>query len=188
MLYVTCEEGCSKLTEDGWEDEAELTLMQEEADTSLVLHTQHASQDRYKSAIIYADDADVFILSLAMQGDLDVSIYQKFGSKNITSSTDVKKIRLGHNVCNSLIGIHAYNGCDTVSCFGGKDKLVTLKLVKRDPSNDIFRQLGRSWELDGDLFKNLEQFTCTMYKSKISQSAYIVTDLHSTLLCKEWRS
>ncbi len=48
-----------------------------------------------------------------------------------------------------MIGIHACTGCDTVSCFAGDGKLVALKLVKKDPSNDVFRQHGRSWELDG---------------------------------------
>ncbi len=65
----------------------------------------------------------------------------------------------------------------------GKGKLVVLKLVKKDPSNDVFRQLGRSWELDGDLFKNLEQFTCTKPKGKISQFANTVNELRYQLFC-----
>ncbi len=118
VLYVTCEEGYCKLTEDGWENVPELTSTQEEADTRLVLHTQHTSQDGYKSAIICAEDTNVFIRSLAMQGNMDISIYQKFGTKNHTRYADVKKIMgsLGHDVCNSLIGMQAYTGCDTVSC------------------------------------------------------------------------
>ena len=83
----------------------------------------------------------------------------------------------------SLICMHAYIGCDTVSCFAGKSKLVVLKLVKKDPSNDAFRQLGLSWDLDGDLFENLEQFTCTMYKGNISQSANTVKELRYQLFC-----
>ncbi len=124
VLYVTYEEGCYKLTEDRWEDVAELRSMQEQADICLVLHTQHASRDGYRSAIICADDIDIFILSLAMQGDMDISICQKFGTNNRTRYAEVKKIgrSLGHDVCNSLIGMHAYTGCDTVSCFAGKGK------------------------------------------------------------------
>ena len=63
---------------------ADLTSTKEEADTRLVLHTQHASQDGYKSAIICAEVTDVFILSLAVEGDMDISICQKFGTKNHT--------------------------------------------------------------------------------------------------------
>ncbi len=144
VLYVTYEEGCYKLTEDRWEDVAELRSMQEQADICLVLHTQHASRDGYRSAIICADDIDIFILSLAMQGDMDISICQKFGTNNRTRYAEVKKIgrSLGHDVCNSLIGMHAYTGCDTVSCFAGKGKLVTINLVKKNPSNNVFRQFG----------------------------------------------
>ena len=80
--------------------------------------------------------------------------------------------------------MHAYTGCDTVSCFADKGMLVALNLVKKDSSNNVFRQLGRSWELDGDLFKNLEQFTCMiMYKGKISQSANTVNGLRYQLSC-----
>ncbi len=43
--------------------------------------------------------------------------------------------------------------------------------------------LAQSWELDGDLFEQLEQFNCTMYKGKISQSANTVNELRYQFFC-----
>jgi len=71
---------------------------------------------------------------------MDISIYQKFGTKTRTRYADVNKIGIsqGQGVCDSLIGLHAFTGYDSVSCFAGKGKLIALQLLKKDPSNQTF--------------------------------------------------
>ncbi|KAG0712699.1 hypothetical protein GWK47_002042 [Chionoecetes opilio] len=50
---------------------------------------------------------------------------------------------LGGSVCDSLIGMHAFTGCDTVSAFAGRGKMTTLKQVKMDKTyQDAFHDLG----------------------------------------------
>ncbi|KAG0727937.1 hypothetical protein GWK47_033565 [Chionoecetes opilio] len=74
-----------------------------------------------------------------------LSTRTKFGTKTLTRYADVDKIRRsqGQGVCDSLIGLHAFTGCDSVSCFAGKGKLIALTLLKKDPSNQAFKQLGQ---------------------------------------------
>ena len=108
-----------------------------------------------------------------MHSTMDISIYQKFGTKTRTRYIDVDKIgrSQGQGVCDSLIGLHAFTGCDSVSCFAGKGKLIALKLLKKDPSNQAFKQLGQCWELNDEIFEKLEQFTCAMYAGSRSNKS-----------------
>ncbi|KAK3879872.1 hypothetical protein Pcinc_015598 [Petrolisthes cinctipes] len=173
VLYVTCEQSCFKLTEDKWEEVPELESTQEEADTCLLLHTLHAARDGYTAAIICSEDTDVFIISLAMHSTMNISIYHKFGTKNRTRYADVDKIGRSHGqgICDSLIGLHAYTGCDSVSSFTSKGKLTALKLLKEDPSNQAIKQLGQCWQVSDGIFEKLEQFTCAMYAGSSSNKS-----------------
>ena len=44
---------------------------------------------------------------------------------------DINKLRhgLGDGVCHSLIGMHAYAGCDTISAFAGRGKLGANEII-----------------------------------------------------------
>lgn len=169
-LCVTCEQSCFKLTENKWEEVPELESTQEEANTHLLLYTLHAARDGYKAAVICSEDTDVFIISLAMHSTMDISIYQKFGTKSRTRYADIDKIgrSQGQGVCDSLIGLQAFTGCDSISCFAGKGKLFALKLLKKDQSNQAFKQLGQCWEVSDEVFEKLQQFTCAMYAGSSS--------------------
>lgn len=192
-LYITCEQRCFMVTGDDWEEVPELESTQEEADTRLLLHAQHAAKQGYKAAIICSEDTDVFIISLAMHSTIDISIYQKFGTKNRTRYADVTRIgsSQGQSVCDSLIGLHTFTGCDSVSSFAGKGKLGALKLLKKNPADDVFKQLGQTWELSDDLFTKLEKFTCMIYGassckggcSNSSTSGHSVNELRYQLFC-----
>ena len=153
ILYVTCEQSFSRLTEDKWEEVAELQSTQEEADTRLLLYTQHVANNGYKAAIICSEDIDVLIISLGMQHKMNISIYQKFGTKTCTQYADINKIRRSHgqDICDSLIGLHAFTGCDSISRFASKGKLTTLQLLKKDPSIQAFKQSGQHWEFSNGL-------------------------------------
>ena len=64
-LYVTYGDRCYTITADRVKKEEELTSKQEEADTRLLLHVQHAANEqRYRSIIVSSEDTDVRILCL----------------------------------------------------------------------------------------------------------------------------
>ena len=74
---------------------------------------------------------------------------------------------LGQNVCASLLGLHVYTGCDSVSAFSGRGKLATLKLVKENVNfQEAFQQLGQDWTLSAALLTTLEMFTCRLYMAQ----------------------
>ncbi|KAG0716309.1 hypothetical protein GWK47_009996 [Chionoecetes opilio] len=165
-LYVTCEQLCFKITKEQWEEAPELKSSQEEADTRLLLHALHAAESGYKSVIITAEDTDVMVLCLGMCHKIPSHLFQKCGTKNRTRFLDITTLSrtLGGSVCDSLIRMHAFTGCDTVSAFAGRGKMTALKQVKMDKTyQDAFHELGRSWEVSPELFEKLQEITCHMY-------------------------
>lgn len=80
-LFVTCEEKCFKINADQVEEVEELFSSQEEADTRMMLHIQHASKF-FSNIICTADDTDVLILCVyASLSIKDANIYLKRGKK-----------------------------------------------------------------------------------------------------------
>ena len=165
QLYVASEEACLHITKDHWSEVAGLHSNQEEADTRIILHAAHAADEGYSAVIITADDTDVLVLCLAFSSVISCPLFQKRGTTNRVRYVDITKLRqtLGDGVCNALIGMHAYTGCDTVSAFAGRGKLAALKLIKSQHWQDVFHKLGQSWKLSTDLFRKLQAFTCKLY-------------------------
>ena len=100
-LYVTCGNQCYKITEEAVEEE-DLRSEQEEADTRLLLHVQHAANEkRYRSIIVLSEDTDVRILCLAISFSIDVPIFQRCVSQINARYVDIGKIAhaIGHDVC-----------------------------------------------------------------------------------------
>ena len=115
-LCVTLEETCFKMAADEWVEVAELQSTQEEA------------------VIVTSEDTDVMLLCLAFQKDIPCPIYQKCGTQNSTRFVAISKLAwsLGNSIRDSLIGLHAFIGCDTVSGFASRRKLSALKPMKSD--------------------------------------------------------
>ena len=107
------------MTADEWVEVAVLQSTQEEADTRLFLHALHAAITGSKAVIVTSEDTDVMLLCLAFQKDIPCHIYQKCGIQNSTRFVQISKLAwsLGDSICDSLIGLHACTGCDTVSAF-----------------------------------------------------------------------
>ena len=70
-------------------------------------------------------------------------------------------------MCASLLDLHSFTGCDTVSAFSGRGKLAALKLVMtNDHFRDAFIKLAADWQLTEEIFeilKVLEELTCRLY-------------------------
>ena len=90
----------------------------------------------------------------------------KCGTQNRTRFLDINKLvhSLGDSVCDTLVGMHAYTGYDTVSAFAGHGKMGALKLMKSEKTyQEAFSELGHSWNVSPDLFEKLQEIACHMY-------------------------
>ena len=131
-------------------------------------HCQHAS-NMYPSIIVSAEDTGVFILCLAFQGQMGADIFIKCGIATRTRLIDIRKVInvLEQKVCEALLGMHAFTGCDSVSAFSGRGKVKALKLLMDNENfQDTFWQIGESWSLSPDILLSLEEITFNLYVSR----------------------
>lgn len=89
----------------------ELSTDHEEADTRLLLHAKHASS-HCNHVIVYSPDTDVFILMLGHKSVINAALYFQTGVGNHRRILDVTKVHstLGSELCEALIGYHAFTG------------------------------------------------------------------------------
>ena len=71
------------------------------------------------------------------------------------------------NLCNALLGLHAFSGCDTVSAFKGKGKIKPMKLLLKSPSFcQVLAQLGEQWDVTDELISGMKKCVCAVYGGK----------------------
>ena len=144
-LFTTTEESCVEISADNFRPREDLTSTQEEADTRLLLHASHAARNGFKAIVISSEDTDVFVLCLAFKDFVPATMYLKCGTQTRTRFVSITNVfeRHGSRICKCLPGLHAFTGCDSVSAFSGKGKLMVLKLGTRHPAyQELFQQLG----------------------------------------------
>ena len=91
---------------------------------------------------------------------------------------------IGQNLCSSLLGMHAYTGCDTVSAFAGRGKIGALWIVKEQRYfQEMFDLLGVEWEFSDNLFQMLQNFTCRMYSSRPGTNS--INELRYRFFCSK---
>ncbi|XP_035674790.1 uncharacterized protein LOC118414705 [Branchiostoma floridae] len=184
VLYIACEEECHKISAKSAIPVRDLNSNQEEADTRIILHVAHAARSGYNTVIVSSEDTDVFLLCLAFKQSIPASIFVKCGTHSrikYVSITNAAQV-WGQDICSSLLGMHAFTGCDSVSAFAGRGKLGALRLVKENRDfQEMFKLVGMDWELSNELFKKLEEFTCHMYSSRPGTSD--VNELRYRLFC-----
>ena len=113
---MTCGEDCFQITDTDNREVPELKSSQEEADTRLLFHAQHAAHTGSAAIILVADDTDVFLLALAFFDQIAAPLFQKCGTSARTYYIDINKARnaCGSDVGNAILGLHAFTGCDYV--------------------------------------------------------------------------
>ena len=88
---------------------------------------------------------------------------------------------LGSRVCNALIILHTFTGCDSTSAFYGKGKRTAFSLLLGNESFiDAFGELGCSFLLSDNITKALERFVFCLYGQSNAQT---VNDAHYKLFC-----
>ena len=110
--------------------ETSLECVHEKANTRMLFHANHASS--FEKIIVSAPDTDVFIIALSKSRIINADLYMLTGTKNnrkIVNISDVKekwceeslpKTCTGAKFLDSLVGLHCFTGCDTVSAFAGR--------------------------------------------------------------------
>ena len=94
---------------------------------------KHASENGFKTVIVVSEDTDVFILCAAFAKKINASIFQKKGTKNRVQYININRVveTLGDSLAQTLIGFHAFTGCDSVIAFAGRGKSSHFKQLKK---------------------------------------------------------
>ena len=168
-MYVTCDENCVKLTGQNSSKCRELMSSQEEADTRLLLHASHAAQN-YDTLIIASEDTDVLVIALGVQQTIQCKLYLQRAMQNTIRFFHIEEIAssLGAEICSSLIGMHSFTGCDSVSAFAGRGKISSLKILMKDKNMQTAMQtIGKHWTMSPDLFTLLQEFVWKMNAARL---------------------
>ena len=107
----------------------------EEANTRMLLHMEDAVKQGYTKVSVRTVDTDVVVLAVTAAQRLNIDeLWVAFAtgrSFRFLAAHEIAKT-LGPNKCRALPFFHAFTGCDTVSCFGGRGKKTAWETWKSD--------------------------------------------------------
>ncbi|GFR79485.1 DNA damage-inducible protein DIN7 [Elysia marginata] len=146
-----------------------LSSSHEEADTLLILHSIYVDQainSTDTDIIIRSPDTDVFLVLIAFCQKYTHPIYFDTGMGNkrkmIHTQTLCEKIE--QDVLDSILGLHAFTGCDANSAFVKKGKSKPLNILKKNPEfAPVFKELASSVTVSDELHSKLEKIVCQLY-------------------------
>lgn len=142
-------------------------LPMEEVDNRILLHANHASQNGYKTTVIVSEAKNVMILCLGHCKTINCPLYEKCGTQNRTRYVNICNLAplLGHDLCDPLVGVHAFSGCDSVNAFAWRGKTRRSQTCNswNKTFQKSFKSLGTPWDVSGELNSNMESFVCRMY-------------------------
>lgn len=164
---ILVNKGVAFLLGDG-NDEAgeiyELRSNQEETDSRVVLYCKYASDNGYSYVRVKSPDSDIFWIHHARKFDITILFDTGHGNKKRLLNITALAHHYSEQMCEALLALHAFSGCDTVSSFKGIGKVKPLKLLLKSPLYcETLKKLGNEWEISEDLVHELEKFTCAMY-------------------------
>lgn len=144
----------------------DLISNQEEADTTVVLHTLEALRTTDGNVCIRSPSGDTDILVIAI-GIITERPRVLIDSGNGDQRRKIwfYSIDLNENLRKAIIGFHAFSGNDYISAFFRKGKQICWKKMLE---SDTFIELGDSWDLGDQLQVNIEKYVCYLYSSKKS--------------------
>jgi hypothetical protein len=114
---------------------------------------------------VRSDDTDLLILLLGHSTAFDISsdIFLIFGEGGNTHKVDIRGMAaaMGERLANTMIGFHAFTGCDTTSAFYGKGKVRPFEIMlKSERIRCAISQLGEEWNVPDQVTVDLEEFVC----------------------------
>ncbi|KAK3698753.1 hypothetical protein QZH41_004049 [Actinostola sp. cb2023] len=118
----------------------ELNADHEEADTRMLLHAEHASQDGQR-IVIQSPDTDVLLLCISHYDDIGCEeLWFRTGVKDRLRYIPAHKISLllGPRMCKVLPAFHAVTGCDSTSALSGIGKKKAWKMISKSKFRIVF--------------------------------------------------
>ena len=150
------------------ENEPIYTCDQHEADTKIFYHvSKMILDDAVTLIVIDAEDTDVVAIAAAVAHNLDVPLFLYRDGKLFDCNA-----MCSVEVCDIIIQLHVFTGCDSVSGFFGHGK----SSVYPKPSNieevkQLLASLGSSKEINNALVKSIEKFVIKfVYNDNKSES------------------
>ena len=141
----------------------------EEADTRIILHMEDAVKEGYTKVTIRTVDTGVVVLAVASaQRHKNTEVWVAFSTRKsfrFLAAHEMARV-LGPDRCITLPMFHAFTGCDTVSCFGGRGKRTAWDTWRAyEGVTTAFCSLATisdSESIEGSM-KSLERFVILMY-------------------------
>lgn len=173
-VIFACDNQCFVLsTADGETTDVrllqDLSSSHEEADTLLILHSIYADQamdSTNTDIIIRSPDTDVFLLLIAFCQKYTHPLYFDTGMGNKRKMIHIQTLcqKIEQDVQDSILGLHAFTGCDVNSAFVQKGKSKPLNILIKNPEfASVFKELGSSTTVSDELLAKLEKFVCQLY-------------------------
>ena len=146
----------------------DLKSNQEEADTKVILHAIHAIKNSSHKVVLRSPsgDTDIIILALALINEQHM-VYMDYWNGKRRKGFWLNNIILKENERKALIGFHSFTANDFVPAFFRKGKKRCWSILRKDEKFLVaFSELGRNWELTGEIVTALETYVCILYGSK----------------------
>ena len=102
-------------------DIPELKSNQEETDSRVVLYCNYAAQKGYQHVGVRSPDSDIFWILLYHARKTATTILFDTGhgsTKRLINITALSQ-HYSEGMCDGMLGLHAFTGCDSVRCFKG---------------------------------------------------------------------
>jgi len=141
----------------------------EEADTRMMLHVAHASQNGHSKIMIRTVDTDVVVLAVSVANTLpeQSELWLAFGTGKHFRYLAAHEITtlLGPEKASALPMFHALTGCDTVSAFVGHGKRTAWAIWKSLPelTNALLQLSCAPNDIHSEIMDNIQRFVILMY-------------------------
>ena len=173
-------------------------VIQSPGDADVDIVKAAVERSRFCTTTLVGEDTDLLILLLHYSRTDNEAIYfrsdaNKQSKEHKVYNINLLKEALGDDVCNELLFIHAYSGCDSTSrIFGIGKKSAFQKLVKSDPvmkscacafivqnkSQEDISELGKDLMVDlfgGKSKDTLSSLRCINFTKKVTIAKAFVT-------------
>lgn len=168
-MHVTSSDNCwSFVTQNGAVVRKlvpELKCSQEEADTGMLFHANHAAHNGFASVCLCSPDTDVAVIGISLASQVPAQLIFRTGTQQRRCYIDLSAIaeKQGEAAV-SLIGLHCFTGCDFCSAFSGKGKKKALLLLKDHCHCQAMAKLGQTFDaISPQMMSHLEAFVCSLY-------------------------
>ena len=136
----------------------------EEADTLMILHAIDVAEcDPFRKLIVSSPDKDVFLLLIHFHQDLSSDTHFLTGIGDNRRLISISKAQQSlADRWSSLLGFHAFTGCDTTSKFLGKTKLSCWRtfIIASPHILEAFKHLGKLETDNEAIIHGLEAYVC----------------------------